>query len=185
MPPWSHESDRLTDNTRKGPTCRDTSSRREGPFHVSTILAIDPGNIDSGYGLIDPDTGRPLQVGKIPNDELLELLLDLCVGDEASEWRPHISRVAIELVASYGMAVGKDVFETCVWIGRFQQMVDVYARDLPCDLVYRRDIKLHHCQSPNAKDANIAQALIDRFASGHSNRGKGTKAQPRFPSIRV
>jgi hypothetical protein len=46
------------------------------------------------------------------------------------------------------------------------------------ELVYRRDVKLHHCHSAKAKDANITQALIDRFAPGVPNRGKGTKAEP-------
>jgi hypothetical protein len=142
-----------------------------------TILAIDPGNTQSGYALIDADTRRPLAVGKIPNDELLESLLDWCVGG-LLEQRPLITHLAIEMVASYGMAVGKEVFETCVWIGRFQQLADVYATGMSCELVYRRDVKLHHCHSAKAKDANIAQALIDRFASGQPNRGKGTKAAP-------
>ena len=148
-----------------------------------TILAIDPGNTESGYALIDQDTRRPVEVGKVPNEELLERLLELCVGtypDHCRDDVPTIDRIAIEMVASYGMAVGKEVFETCTWIGRFQQMADIYAEETPCDLVYRRDVKLHHCGSAKAKDSNITQALIDRFASGEPNRGKGTKAAPGF-----
>jgi Holliday junction resolvasome RuvABC endonuclease subunit len=138
------------------------------------ILAIDPGNTESGYALIDPITYRPSEVGKISNHDLLRRL----------RWRLTLdhppSHVAIEMVASYGMAVGKEVFETCVWIGRFRQVVDSLAvhGGTSCDLVYRRDVKLHHCGTSKAKDANITQALIDRFASGQPNRGKGTKADP-------
>ncbi|KQR01472.1 hypothetical protein ASF74_07865 [Arthrobacter sp. Leaf145] len=133
-----------------------------------TLLAIDPGNTHSGYALIEQGTCQPIKVGKIPNDEVLELI-KLTSYD-------HLS---IEMIASYGMAVGKEVFDTCVWIGRFIQhhnnRVAEYAN---YDLVYRREVKLHHCNSTSAKDANIIQALIDRFACGEPNRGKGTKANP-------
>ncbi|WP_285240087.1 hypothetical protein [Pseudarthrobacter sp. MEB009] len=133
-----------------------------------TILAIDPGNTFSGYAMIDPDTCRPIAVGKIPNDEVLELIRNTSYG--------HLS---IEMIASYGMAVGKEVFDTCVWIGRFKQRhTDRVAEFATCSLVYRREVKLHHCHSSKAKDANITQALIDRFAYGEPNRGKGTKAAP-------
>lgn len=71
----------------------------------------------------------------------------------------------IEMVACYGMAVGKEVFETCVWIGRFLERVDA-------KLVYRRDVKLHVCGSARAKDANIAQALRDKYGE------VGTKKNP-------
>jgi hypothetical protein len=60
-----------------------------------------------------------------------------------------------------------------VWIGRFAERSPVTP-----ELVYRRDVKLHHCHSAKAKDANITQALIDRFAPGVPNKGKGTKAEP-------
>jgi hypothetical protein len=138
------------------------------------ILAIDPGNTESGYALIDYVTCQPVEVGKIPNEDLLDLLCQWLDGGEGS-----IDNVAIEMVASYGMPVGKDVFETCVWIGRFAQVVDSFgAFGMPCDLVYRADVKLHLCHTTKAKDANITQALIDRFAAGEPNRGKGTKADP-------
>jgi hypothetical protein len=74
---------------------------------------------------------------------------------------------ACEMIASYGMAVGKEVFETCVWIGRFVEIA--YE---PVQLVYRRDVKLHLCHSPRAKDANVRQALIDRLGP------QGTKKNP-------
>lgn len=139
---------------------------------MSRVLAIDPGNTESGYALIDTRTKTPLDVGKIPNHGLLDML------GTAFDYE-QLDQVVIEMVASYGMAVGKDVFETCVWIGRFQQVaLATSAGTVPVDLVYRREVKLHHCHSSKAKDANISQALIDRFASGEPNRGKGTKNAP-------
>jgi len=131
------------------------------------ILAIDPGNTESGYALIEGTNCSPIDVGKIPNTDLRD-----CV----SHGGLNADLVAIEMVASYGMAVGKEVFETCVWVGRFLEVsLDLFAE---VDLVYRRDVKLHLCGTSKAKDSNITQALIDRFASGQPNRGKGTKASP-------
>ena len=64
------------------------------------------------------------------------------------------------MIASYGMPVGREVFETCVWIGRFQQ---AWHDPEAVRLVYRRDVKLHLCGSPKAKDGNIRAALIDKL----------------------
>jgi hypothetical protein len=130
---------------------------------VTLILAIDPGSTESAYVVIDADTCQPIVFAKLLNEELREELPMMAIGVDA---------VAIEMIASYGMAVGAEVFQTCVWVGRFIERV------ICADLVYRRDVKLHHCGSSKAKDANITQALIDRFASGEPNRGKGTKAAP-------
>ncbi len=133
---------------------------------MTRILAIDPGSTDSGYALIDADTRRPIKVGKVPNGDVLDVL--------GFSFYDH---VAVEMVASYGMAVGAEVFQTCVWVGRFMQHAELCNGEVP-DLVYRITVKLHHCGTAKAKDANITQALIDRFASGEPNRGKGTKAEP-------
>jgi len=132
---------------------------------VRRILGIDPGNTESAWCLIDADTREPLDYDKAPNRTTLNTLIDPAA---------HADHVAIEMVASYGMAVGKDVFETCVWIGRMAETLD------PVKLVYRRDIKLHLCNSAKASDANVKQALVDRFASGVRNHGKGTKDAPGF-----
>ena len=73
------------------------------------------------------------------------------------------------MIASYGMPVGKEVFDTCVWIGRF-----IEAFDLEYEYVYRKDEKMNLCHSMKAKDSNIRQALIDRFGE------VGTKKKPRM-----
>ena len=135
----------------------------------ATILAIDPGNTESGWCLIRREDYRPLRFGKVPNAELLSLI-------SAGDIEPDA--VAIEMVASYGMAVGREVFETCVWIGRFWQESIEYLGGVPVELIFRIDEKLTLCHSPRANDATIRQALIDRFAMHDLKTGKGTKAKP-------
>jgi hypothetical protein len=134
---------------------------------VSRLLAIDPGNTESAYVIID-ETCRPGRFDKIRNDDMLALIEGSAMAG--------LSDAVIEMVASYGMAVGADVFETCVWIGRFYQVLE--DRCFEPGLIKRHPIKLHHCHSANAKDSNITQALVDRFAPGQPNHGKGTKASP-------
>lgn len=143
------------------------------------ILAIDPGNIESGYAVIEMPDFKLLDFGKVKNEELLEMLVtysyDLWEKREGDEVRYFkFDAVAIEMVASYGMAVGKSVFDTCVWIGRFIQAL---AND-GVDYVYRKDEKMCLCGSMKAKDSNIRQALIDRYAKHDFKNGKGVKKNP-------
>lgn len=79
--------------------------------------------------------------------------------------------VAIEMIACYGMPVGREVFETCLLIGR---LLEALERDkIPTRLVYRRDVKIHLCGSMKAKDANIRQALIDKYGAPGTKRNPG------------
>lgn len=127
-----------------------------------TILAIDPGDKQSAYCFIDSEDLRPLRFAKAENAEVL-LVLQLEKYD----------LVVIERLASYGMPVGRNVFETCEWVGRFTQ-----AAQKPVGYIYRQDEKLHLCHDSRAKDANIRRALIDRFATHDLKNGKGTKKNP-------
>ena len=79
------------------------------------ILSIDPGNEYSAYSLLDKNL-KPVKFGKVLNHDLLIILEELFLSE-------CITDVAIEMIASYGMAVGKTVFDTCVWIGRFYQLI--------------------------------------------------------------
>lgn len=117
----------------------------------SQLLAIDPGYTESAWLLYDVATGMPLEWATEPNEAVRRRIAE------------STARVlAVESVASYGMAVGKEVFETCVWTGRF---IELFAGGTDGDVVrvYRADVKLHLCNARNAKDANVRQALIDRY----------------------
>lgn len=127
------------------------------------VLAIDPGNRKSAWCMIDGETLRPLFFDKEENQVVLTAVQHI----------PYDS-IVIERVASYGMAVGRDVFETCEWVGRFTQA----ALPLRAHYVYRQEEKLHICGDSRAKDANIRRALIDRFAQHDLKNGKGTKKNP-------
>ncbi|UPU47771.1 hypothetical protein [Xanthomonas translucens] len=127
---------------------------------MSRILAIDPGTTESGWCVLDH--GRVIQSGVYGNEEMLLLI-------KGSAHLGEVETLAVEMIASYGMAVGREVFETCVWIGRFQQ---AWRQPSAVRLVYRRDVKLHLCGSAKAKDPNIRQALLDLIGP------QGTKKAP-------
>ncbi|NLD49900.1 MAG: hypothetical protein GX660_22385 [Clostridiaceae bacterium] len=125
------------------------------------ILAIDPGNKESAYCLLDKNL-KPVEFGKFSNENVRVETRRLF-----NKYFPNVT-VVIEMVASYGMTVGKEVFETCVWIGRFYELFgDGYAY-----YIYRKDEKINLCGNMKAKDGNIIQALKDRFGD------KGTKKNP-------
>ncbi len=129
------------------------------------ILAIDPGSEKSAYVVYNK--GLIINCGIRENEDMAETI--------SGGWG-LVDHFAIEMVASYGMPVGKTVFETCVWIGRFiQAWGDDYTK------IYRKtDVCMHLCHSTRAKDSNIRQAIIDRYSP--SGGGKtpqiGIKSKP-------
>ena len=135
------------------------------------ILAVDPGNEESAYCVIDDETYKPIEFDKINNDDLI-IKLDSIID------KYDIYVVVIEKIASYGMPVGASVFDTCIWIGRFYERCITKVGDI-C-YIYRKDEKMNLCNSMKAKDSNIRQALIDRFAQFDFKNGKGNKSKKDF-----
>jgi hypothetical protein len=133
------------------------------------ILALDPGPKETGYCVYD--NGDVLVAGVMDNLEMLDYLR------VRSSLHALGCRLCIEMIASYGMPVGREVFETCVWIGRFQQ---AWHSPSAVELVYRKDVKLHLCGTTKAKDPNVRQALLDLFppTGGGKTPQIGTKKQP-------
>ena len=127
------------------------------------ILAIDAGNVESGYVIMDGY--KPVEHGKVINAELLDII----------KRKPRVAVCVLEMVAHYGtgMPAGATVFDTCVWIGRFTQ--EAARCGIKTERIYRREEKIALCGSMKAKDGNIRQALIDRFAEFDFKNGKGTK----------
>lgn len=125
------------------------------------LVAIDPGCEESAMVCMVDDS--IVRRSKADNRGTLELVL---------EYRTlGFTFLAIEMIASYGMPVGAEVFNTCLWIGRFVQ-----AWGGPFTLVYRREVKMFLCGNNAAKDGNIRQALIDRY--GGKVAAIGNKKSP-------
>jgi len=120
------------------------------------ILAIDPGCTESAYVILDENL-KPIEFKKVLNQHLEAIIV-------GALYNKDFKYFAIEMVASYGMAVGKEVFDTVFWIGRFWEIVSHWSKgEVTKTMIYRKDEKINLCQSMKAKDGNIRQALIDRF----------------------
>ena len=124
------------------------------------VLGIDPGPKESAF--VHWNGEMIIGANVVSNEDL----------------RSHLSKnlkgeiiVAVEHLQCMGMAVGASVFETAYWIGEFRGLV-AFELGLRFVRVFRGEVKMYFCQSMRAKDANIRQALIDRFGS------KGTKRAP-------
>ena len=138
------------------------------------IFAIDPGNEQSAYCIMTDDY-KLIDFAKADNKSVMSDML-YYLKNNGDKLSPN-NNVVIERVASYGMPVGREVFETCEWIGRFSQEAE---KLMPVSYIYRKDEKLYICHDSRAKDANIRAALIERFAKHDLKNGRGTKSNPDF-----
>lgn len=129
------------------------------------IFAIDPGTTLSAYVTLDENL-KPLHFGKIPNEELLDIL---------KIWKPlKQDHLVIESIASYGARVGETTFETVFWTGRFYEVCTCENKAR----IKRQAVKKNLCNLMKAKDTDIRRALIKRFAKFDLINGKGKKESP-------
>lgn len=141
------------------------------------LVAIDPG----------PEQSAIVMVGGSVFPPMLEILTTLANEDALDLLKASYERICpagvrslllIEQIESYGMPVGRSVFETVFWAGRFAQAWEEQGgrwQQMP-----RRRVKLALCHDSRAKDGNVRQALIDLYPP--MGRGKipqvGTKKRP-------
>ena len=124
-----------------------------------SIIGIDPGSAETAYTIIDHDYNI-LASDKLPNSMLMVLLTQM-----------EVSEVAIESIQSYGMAVGREVFDTCFMIGRLQQKLEDMGK--PVTLYPRPEYTRRLCGVGKVNDAILRQALLLRF-------GGDKKGEPLF-----
>jgi len=144
---------------------------------VARILGIDPGTTQSAFCVIDTLEGigaatpLPVAFAIAENEQVAEVL--------RSKDFPHpLDACVIEMVECFGMPVGREVFRTLVWIGRFEAAWETVARS-PVIEVGRKAVVSHHCGSARGKDANVRQALIDRYGGeGGKRAAVGLKKSP-------
>ena len=135
------------------------------------ITAIDPGTTESGVIYWSPiKKNKPHVLNKYINQAVLSSLRT----DEGIDKRVYI----IEEINPYTM--GKTTRDTILWSGRFQEAVE--NRGGKVVYLSRNQVRQALCGSagPKINDTVIKQALVDRFAYGQQNLGKGTKKEPGF-----
>lgn len=121
------------------------------------VTGIDPGPSQSAWVTLD---GKDVvEHGYMDSDKLADSM-------SCGKFRDQV--VACEMVASYGMPVGEDTFETVYWIGRFASCC-LFGGARNFYRLYRKQdrefpsILMHMCKTNRAKDSNVRQAIIDLY----------------------
>lgn len=127
------------------------------------IFAIDPGTEKSAYVLFSVVDEIIKGCDFVDNSWVLHELKVL-------HGAGHFLKVVCEDFECFGMPIGVSSIKTIRWTGRFEQAC--CAMDLPFEYLKRSKIRGNICNSQNAKDSNIRQALIDRYGA------PGTKKNP-------
>jgi hypothetical protein len=133
------------------------------------ILGIDPGTHHSGlvaYSAIDKTVID--SHNELPNFQVLKYL-------SSAAYSPMC--FGIEIPACYGLRVGRDVFQTCVWAGRFIQK---FAGRMPSATLYevsRPEIVHMLTGARSGPKAAVNAVLVDRFGPGRKI-AVGKKSSP-------
>lgn len=126
-----------------------------------TLYGLDPGTTQSA--IVRVTTMAPIGGRIHANPDLLTRLRN---GSGRTD-----PILVIEQIEGMGMAVGREVFETVCWSGRFCEAWE--AHGWPVVWLTRRAVKLHLCGTSRAKDANIRQALLDRYGGKAATKKGG------------
>jgi hypothetical protein len=121
------------------------------------VLGIDPSNTKHAWAAYDSDAHVVMGHGR-----------DLMGDWPEVVFISRMDAIVVEMVASYGMAAGATLFDTCVEIGRLL----IHMRPLHENIrrVTRQRVKLSICGQARAKDANVRQALLDLWGGKEATK---------------
>lgn len=128
---------------------------------MKTLICIDQGPTHSGVVELRE---REIKFAEVMPNELV---------------RPYIEHssagmVVCEQIECFGMPVGREVFESVQWMGRFEELALGSGKDFAS--VPRRQVKMHLCNSVRAKDPHIRQVLIDIYGGKQETKKGGRLA---------
>ncbi len=116
------------------------------------IIGIDPGPTSSGVVHFDTETKRVVKtVGEMPTEELLDVLR----GDMRADV------IACEVIEAMYAHVGAETVQTIIYVGRIMEIA--HHRQVGLMELTSQHVKKVICNSHQAKDPAVRQALIDRF----------------------
>ncbi len=130
------------------------------------LTSIDPGNTQSAVVVLDREHIE--FKGIFPNQQVRELLVTRNL---------EMDLLLIEMVASYGMPVGAEVFETVYWAGRFAEA----GSYMPVERMTRNQIKMALCfRTQGVNDSVIRQRLIDLYGGKEAAIGRKKTPGPLY-----
>lgn len=130
------------------------------------IFSVDPGTTDSGWVIWSTNSHKIIDKGNTDNVALLSMLRNQKI-------KAHV--MVIEAIVGYGMRVGQTTFDTCKWMGKFEE---AWEENYGAEYfeITRKEVKEHICHNHAANDAAINEALNDRF--GGKKAANGDKKNP-------
>ncbi len=133
------------------------------------ILAIDPGAKASTWLHYDSNPPEVLSFALTePNSAVLRTL---------AEWSPVAGTpLVLETMCCMGQRVGRDTFQTAIWIGRFEQVW--HGRGGVFHEVERPDIKRKLCHDRRGTPTMVRHALSHYFGHDTPREAKGTVKKP-------
>ncbi len=139
-----------------------------------TFIAIDPGTTQSAIVVFD--SPEKIYFAATQENELVERRLREHHYNWLAPEKNGYEHLAIEMVASMGMSVGQEIFETVYWIGRFAAVFNG-----PTTRLYRHEVKTHLChQTKGVNDSVIRQRLIDIYGGKEKAIGKKKTPGPLY-----
>lgn len=133
------------------------------------IFAIDPGNVTSSWVLLETSATWPPRLEDYALDEENALL-------EARLHRARWDVAVIEMVRSYGRPVGSEIFETCVWIGRFEKAID--ASTASRARIGRQEMKSALGLTMKTSDSGVRACMLDIYGGKDVALGSKTRRGP-------
>ncbi len=135
-------------------------------------IGIDPGDVKTAIVIYSPGSDPKILDKAIVDNRYIVKTIQAACRDRINKGYKVV--VAIEMIASYGMPVGKTVFETCVWIGRILEAIEDFRyMGIKVTLLERKKIVTHICGSSRGKDSNVRMALIDMFGPAGTKKSPG------------
>jgi len=138
------------------------------------LLAIDPGTYQSGVCLMRTEDLKPIWFGKFQNDEIITGLIRDTL--EMLSIKGEDCHLVLERISNPAQA-NSEVFLTCEWIGRFDTVFSWMGMSV--SYIFRHQEYRNLCANLYSRnDKGVKAALVDRFAYGQPNYGKGTAKSP-------
>jgi hypothetical protein len=114
---------------------------------MSRLLAIDPGCSKSAWVLFEGE--KPCKWMKEPNEDLMQRMKNTDFD--------CLDKIVIEMI-SCNMRAGREIYETCYWIGRYYEASEGLAARM-----LRVRVKAIVLGSARGNDKMVRAAMIKRY----------------------